>query len=179
VQPNPFPELRALSDHDRQFYDRFVLVLGILIGISVFLFVIARMAGVGAQTENFLQDPAYQAAVEERILPVARVAIAGEDFVDEAAQVVQVEAVHEVMSGPQVYNVICGSCHSSGLAGAPKTGDQSAWGPRIAQGMGTLNKNALEGLQTTIGFMPPKGGRLDLSDEEILAAVQYMVDQVN
>jgi cytochrome c5 len=69
------------------------------------------------------------------------------------------------------------ACHGGGIAGAPKTGDAAVWAPRIAQGMDTLNKNALDGLQGSAGFMPPKGGRADLSNEEIIAAVQYLVDQ--
>jgi cytochrome c5 len=44
--------------------------------------------------------------------------------------------------------------------------------------MDTLNANAINGLQGSAGFMPPKGGRVDLSDEEIIAAVQYLVDEV-
>ncbi len=57
------------------------------------------------------------------------------------------------------------------------TGDKAAWAPRIAQGMATLQKNAIDGLQGSAGFMPPKGGRSDLSDGEINAAVEYLVEQ--
>jgi cytochrome c len=82
------------------------------------------------------------------------------------------------MTGPQVYNAVCLACHGGGIAGAPKTGDAAMWGPRIAQGTETLNKHALEGFTGTLGFMPQKGGRTDLSDDEIIAAVTYMVEQV-
>jgi len=40
-----------------------------------------------------------------------------------------------------------------------------------------LNEHALQGLQGDTGYMPPKGGRVDLSDEEIIAAVEYIVRQ--
>ena len=40
-----------------------------------------------------------------------------------------------------------------------------------------LNQHALEGYQGDAGYMPPKGGRVDLSDDEIIAAVQYLVDE--
>ena len=52
------------------------------------------------------------------------------------------------------------------------------WGPRIAKGIDTLHMHALMGFQGEKGFMPPKGGRVDLSDEEIMGAVDYMVSQV-
>jgi cytochrome c5 len=70
------------------------------------------------------------------------------------------------------------ACHGGGIAGAPKTGDAAAWGPRIAQGMDTLNKHALEGFTGAAGVMPAKGGRADLSDVEITDAVAYLVEQV-
>jgi cytochrome c5 len=79
------------------------------------------------------------------------------------------------LSGPQVFNQACNACHGAGIGGAPKLGDKAAWAPRIAQGSGTLNKHALEGFQGQAGFMPPKGGWVNLSDGEIIAAVEYMV----
>jgi cytochrome c5 len=54
-------------------------------------------------------------------------------------------------------------------------GDAAAWKPRVAQGAATLHKHAVEGYQGSAGFMPPKGGRVDLSDDEIIAAVDFMV----
>jgi cytochrome c5 len=173
---------KALSSqenkHDAIFYDRFMVILGILLGVAVLLFIIARSLGVNAINENNQTDPAFQLAIGERIEPVGRVAVAGQDFIDEADKVIDVELVQAVLTGPQVYNAICGSCHGSGLAGAPMTGDNTAWSARIDKGMDILNKNAINGIQGNAGFMPPKGGRIDLSDDEIMAAVKFMVDQL-
>ena len=83
------------------------------------------------------------------------------------------------MSGPQVYNMACIVCHAPpGVGGAPPIGDAAAWQPRIAQGADTLHLHALQGYQGEKGFMPAKGGRVDLSDADIIAAVDYMVEQV-
>ena len=71
----------------------------------------------------------------------------------------------------------CIACHGAGIGGAPKVGDAGVWGGRIAQGPDVLNKHALEGYQGAAGYMPPKGGRIDLSDAEIIAAVEFMVDE--
>ena len=166
------------SKHDQQFYDRFMIIMGILISVAVLLFVLARWIGVNQQNADMRADPMHQEAVLLRIEPIARVAIAGQDFVDEGAETVEAEAVREIMTGPQVYNAICGSCHGTGLAGAPTTGDNAAWSARVAAGMDTLNSHAIEGYQGSAGFMPAKGGRVDLSDEEVIAAVQYMVDEL-
>lgn len=73
--------------------------------------------------------------------------------------------------GPTVFNAVCGACHNSGAAGAPKAGDKAAWAPRLAQGKDALYKSALAGK----GAMPPKGGAADLSDGEIKAAVDHLL----
>ena len=79
--------------------------------------------------------------------------------------------------GQQTYQQACFACHGTGAAGAPKTGDKAAWKARIATGMATLNDRAIKGYQGTKGFMPAKGGRSDLSDDAVKAAVAYMVEQ--
>jgi cytochrome c5 len=81
------------------------------------------------------------------------------------------------MSGPQVYNSACLVCHGAGIGGAPVLGDATQWVERITQGAATLKEHALQGFSGSTGFMPPKGGRLDLSDAEIEAAVDYMINQ--
>ncbi len=77
--------------------------------------------------------------------------------------------------GVDTYKAACTACHTPGIAGAPKTGDAAAWKDRLSKGEETLIKNAVEGFTGDTGFMPPKGGRMDLSDEAIAAAVKYMI----
>ena len=78
--------------------------------------------------------------------------------------------------GKATYDSACGVCHTAGVAGAPKLGDKDAWAGRIEQGMDVLVKHAVEGYTGEAGVMPPKGGFMHLSDEEVTDAVQYMVD---
>jgi cytochrome c5 len=120
----------------------------------------------------------YQRQVEERIQPVARVAIAGQDnssLAPPAAAAAVAATAAADLTGEQVYNQACVACHGAGVAGAPKLGDKAAWAPRIAQGMDTLHAHALQGYQGKAGYMPPKGGRTDLSDQSILNGVDYII----
>ena len=95
-----------------------------------------------------------------------------------AAPTPKAEAVETPVAGLTVYNEICVSCHAPpGVGGAPALGDNDAWAARIAQGMDTLIDHALHGYSGSTGIMPIKGGRTDLSDEEIIAAVKFMVEQ--
>src|SRR5438874_1049294 len=81
------------------------------------------------------------------------------------------------LAGDAVYGQVCKTCHDAGLAGAPKIGDKSAWGPRVAQGQSTVTQHAVNGFQGKTGVMPPKGGTADLTDTEVGRAVVYMANQ--
>ena len=81
------------------------------------------------------------------------------------------------LAGDAVYGQVCKTCHDAGLAGAPKIGDKSAWGPRVAQGQLTVTQHAVNGFQGKTGVMPPKGGNADLTDTEVGRAVVYMANQ--
>ncbi|GHB14699.1 c-type cytochrome [Salinicola rhizosphaerae] len=77
----------------------------------------------------------------------------------------------QAADGKAVFEDNCAGCHGGG--GAPQIGDSEAWQPRIDKGMETLYANAIDG----VGGMPAKGGNSDLSDAEVKAAVDYLVDQ--
>jgi cytochrome c5 len=76
--------------------------------------------------------------------------------------------------GKTTYESVCVTCHKDGIAGAPKLGDKASWEARVAQGKDLLYEHALKGK----GVMPAKGGRLDLPDGDIKAAVDYMTAQL-
>lgn len=78
-------------------------------------------------------------------------------------------------AGESVYKKTCALCHAAGVAGAPMPGNKDEWAPRIAQGMDVLHKHALEGFTGEKGMMPARGGAATLKDEEVMAAVDYMV----
>lgn len=171
-----------MRDSDQQFFDSFLLVIGILIGVAVGLFYFARWISTETEAQFIREDPAVLAAIEERIEPVGRVLLLGDEELAAAAAALEMpDPVATVMSGPQVYNMACITCHGTGLAGAPRMGDTAAWAPRIEKGIETLNMHAIQGFQGETGFMPAKGGYADpvtgLSDEEVIDAVSYMVEQ--
>jgi cytochrome c5 len=73
-------------------------------------------------------------------------------------------------TGKQIVEAKCTTCHGTGVGGAPKIGDRSAWAPRVSRGLDTVVASAIHGH----GAMPPRGGMADLTDVEIRSAVLYM-----
>jgi len=113
-------------------------------------------------------------SADARIKPVGEVAFAGAKTPQEPVKPA-VATSAPVRDGQQVYKASCVACHDAGIAGAPKLGDQGQWAKRIAKGLDTLYGSAVNGIQGSMGVMPPKGGNPALSDAEVKAAVDYMV----
>ncbi len=77
--------------------------------------------------------------------------------------------------GKTVYESTCAACHTIPVAGAPKIGDPEAWRNRKTKDINELYANAIGGYQGSVGFMPAKGGFIDLSDEQVRESVDYML----
>ena len=132
------------------------------IGVAVVL--IAIIYPLTNRTFNSAADSAKgNDESDVRIQPVAKFELA--------------KAEAPVASGPRdgatIYNTVCGACHNTGAAGAPKIDDKAAWAPRVAQGKAALITSVTNGK----GAMPPKGGAT-LSDDEIKGVVDYVLGKV-
>lgn len=155
--------MSAHHDFPKTTVRQFVIALlgGLFAPVLVF-FLIYRFVGAIQATHLEDKDPATaEAAVVERIKPVAEVNVGGDT------------GPHIDKSGEQVVKEICSACHAVGALGSPKIGDKGAWGPRISQGYETLVKHALSGIRQ----MPARGGNPDLTDNEVAGAVAYMANQ--
>lgn len=73
--------------------------------------------------------------------------------------------------GKAVYDKTCVACHASGVANAPKFGDKAAWAPRVATGKDAMLASVVKGK----GAMPPRAGAAGITDDDIKAAIDYMV----
>jgi cytochrome c5 len=77
------------------------------------------------------------------------------------------------VDGEKIYQASCQVCHAAGVAGAPKLADKAAWAPRIAKGNDALLASVTNGLNA----MPPKGACMTCSEDDLRAAVEYMIGQ--
>ena len=131
-----------------------VIVLGIILLVSFVTTAPVTGAGTDGQSAE---------AVTNRMRPVA----------EEGFTLVDANAPRVLQTGAAVYAATCAACHDSGMAGAPKTGDNGGWGARLAQGYDTVLKHAIEGIRA----MPAKGGNPDLDDIEVARAVVFMTNK--
>ena len=153
-----------MQTEDKEVMSKLLLVLGVLVIITVVVFLGARLlstinanATQGADTDEFQKQRA--AMVDERIRPVGNV-VTGSASAPKAAR-----------SGEEVVKAACNSCHVTGVLGAPKTGEAADWAPRMAQGFDGIVTSAINGK----GSMPARGGDPSLTDDEMRRAVAHML----
>ncbi|MES2019101.1 MAG: c-type cytochrome [Pseudomonadota bacterium] len=90
-----------------------------------------------------------------------------------AAPAMKAASAEVLAVGEKVYTATCAACHAAAVMGAPKIGDKTAWAPRMSKGAAALYTSASDGLK----LMPARGGNPALKDEELKAAVDFMVSK--
>lgn len=154
-------------------------VVGIAAAIAVIL--VGVMGYVALCPWNPFAEERDAQAVAERVQKVGSVAIAAAEPASEAAapEAAAAEegaaqdstAAAAEVPGKKLYEATCQMCHAAGISGAPKFGSKEEWAPRIATGMDAMMETVFEGKNA----MPARGAST-ASDDELRAAVQYMVD---
>jgi cytochrome c5 len=169
---------------DRSFLKSFAGLIAALVVLTVILFIVAQM--VGGKSTKAVEATVDAKAVAERIKPVGELTVGAVEAVKATTAAASVmDAIIPSANaagaaddkGKKIYDASCMACHAAGVAGAPKLGDKATWAARIAQGNDTLYTHAIKGFQGKAGMMPPKGGNMSAKDEDIKAAVDYMVLQ--
>ena len=170
-----------MGDHDdKVFIKRFSGIIAGLVIVTILIIIISTFREKAPSAED---NPSRLAMTTERVAPVAgvRTELPAPDAapvatVTAAAEPVEV-AVEDAgvtggIDGEAIYAQACQACHMTGAAGAPIPGSD-LWAERVEKGADELSASAISG----IGMMPPKGGRMDMSDDEIRAAVEHMLAQ--
>jgi len=130
------------------------------------IFVTATVVACSGQEGGTELTANQHKLVAERIAPDGQVTMAGE------LAVAPITAVAGGRTRDSIYASNCQACHNYGAAGAPKLGDAAAWASRLTQGIETVYTNAIKGIRG----MPPRGTCMDCSDDEIIATIDYILE---
>jgi len=156
---------------DHTLIRRFIIIVVCLVLLTVVLIFLARSLQLEPDADA---NPSKRASAEQRIKPVGsvRVGTQGAAALAEAqAATAAAQSAAAEMDGEQVYNGMCVTCHDAGVADAPISGSDQMAQRLIEKGMDTLVANAING----INVMPPRGGNPGLTDEQVRAAVEFML----
>ena len=155
---------------DDKFSRWFAGMILAMIALTALLMVLAGINASEVNERKYAESEIENTkSIADRIAPVGKLAIGAA-----TAAIPQVNAAP--MAGDKVYNTACLACHGAGVAGAPRVGDTDAWSARIAKGTEALYANAINGYSGSAGYMPAKGGNASLSDADVKAAVDYMIE---
>jgi len=152
------------------------IILGVSAVLLLFIFVLVAHHRGNSDRARLGRSAllATGSSVTERIKPFGQVSAASAETQREPIENA-VTAPPASRDGQQVYQASCVVCHGAGIAGAPKLDDKGQWAARIAKGVETLYASAVNGIQGSAGVMPARGGNPTLSNDEVRAAVDYMV----
>ncbi len=158
-----------MSDQDSIFFRNFSIMLAVLVLLTIIVAVGASMFQDNL-VEN-LKERADRSDIQADIKPAAMVNTDPNAVVEVA--VAQVAPFDGSTDGEMIYNNVCAACHGTGAGGAPKL-EAAAWAGRLDKGTDAVLANAINGYTGDAGMMPAKGGRTDLTDEQVQAAVEFM-----
>ncbi len=171
-----------MSKSDKEFARQFSLVIGFLA-----LFAACLLAAASYIYHRQPDDVAHAAAesTQQRLAPIAnvyagdtgRAAMAAAKAAAAKAAASKV-AYGGTTDGKTIFDKLCTTCHTTPATGAPQLGDKAEWAPRIAEGIPTLIKHAIDGYTGPDGnHMPAKGGNPALTDEQVANTVKWIVSQ--
>jgi len=159
---------------DSAFMRQFAGVIAGFVVLTIALIFLARYM----QPESELDaNPSQGVLAEKRITPVGSVRYGYEAATAlaeaQAAMAATVPAGEVVVDGAAVYDGLCKTCHAAAVAGAPIPGSELMAAREAERGLDGMVQNALNGLNA----MPPRGGNPSLTDAQIQAAVEFMLQQ--
>ncbi len=156
-----------MKDQDSIFFRNFSMLLGFLVFLTIVLAITGYLMHDDILGNNEMAKD--RSAIAKILEPVAKVNTGDVIVAQVEEEKAPAAAFDGSLDGQMIYDNVCAACHSSGAAGAPKL-EAVAWTDRMTGGIDALVTSAINGK----GAMPPRGGRADLSDEQMKAVVEFM-----
>ena len=158
---------------DADFWKTFAIISVIIIVLAIFIAIISNVFASYSSSgdDNYKAD--LQSLTNDRTKPSGKINLQSNPSIKQTSK--PMLTASKQLSGKEIYSAACMSCHASGAAGAPMTGNKEQWSDRLSKGNEALYSSAVNG----IGVMPAKGGIATLSDDEVKSAVDYLISELN
>ena len=158
---------------DGDFWRIFAIISVIIVALAIFIAILSNVFASYSSSGDDNYKAELHSSTDQRTKPSGKINLQSNPTIKQTSKPLVVAS--KALSGKEVYNAACVSCHASGAAGAPMTGNQDQWADRTSKGNDALYASAING----IGVMPAKGGISTLSDEEVKLAVDYLISELN
>ncbi len=161
------------KDEDQVFFQNFIIIIVMLLGMICLFIILSRV--IGSNDQAIAKQRAM--VLVELTRPVGKVRISSNNESVSTSEATTAGAEETANPGKKIYDSLCTACHSTGSPNVPQLGKIEDWTDRIAQGNLLLYERAINGFTGASGMaMPAKGGNTSLSDDDIKAAINYMVE---
>ena len=158
---------------DGDFWRIFAIISVIIVALAIFIAILSNVFASYSSSGDDNYKAELHSSTDQRTKPSGKINLQSNPTIKQTSKPLVLAS--KALSGKEVYNAACVSCHASGAAGAPMTGNQDQWADRTSKGNEALYASAING----IGVMPAKGGISTLSDEEVKSAVDYLISELN
>ena len=158
---------------DADFWKTFAIISVIIIVLAIFIAIISNVFASYSSSGDDNYKTELQSLTNDRTKPSGKINLQSNPSIKPKSK--PIVTASKKLTGKEVYNAACMSCHASGAAGAPMTGNKDQWSDRLSKGKEVLYSSAVNG----IGVMPAKGGIATLSNDEVKSAVDYLISELN
>ena len=158
---------------DADFWKTFAIISIIIIVLAIFIAIISNVFASYSSSGDDNYKTELQSLTNDRTKPSGKINLQSNPSIEPKSK--PIVTASKKLSGKEVYDAACMSCHASGAAGAPMIGNKDQWSDRLSKGKEVLYSSAVNG----IGVMPAKGGIATLSNDEVKSAVDYLISELN
>ena len=161
-----------MNDNEEDVFMGYVKQMSLLGSLAlVILWVLTILVSFALSFGAADTDATNQGAINERLKAIEVVAV--KEAPKAVAETAAPAADAGTIDGSAIVTATCTACHATGLLESPKIGDKEAWDKRL-QANGDID-GLVKSSITGKGAMPPRGGNAGLSDAEIKAAIEFMM----
>lgn len=122
---------------DADFWKTFAIISVIIIVLAIFIAIISNVFASYSSSGDDNYKTELQSLTNDRTKPSGKINLQSNPSIKPKSK--PIVTASKKLSGKEVYNAACMSCHASGAAGAPMTGNKDQWSDRLSKWFNAFN----------------------------------------